>query len=484
MPPTNPNRRRIRWMQLSLRTLLLAMVLVSLAMWWYLRPRPAEMSIGGGYVLRTEQRTRQDETTGQPTTIRHGLAEIVDQHGRVRVRGRYQFDRPHGLWTWYDERGAQRLSGRCVDGRRDGVWTGWHANGGRQFAVTHGVAMSLGKGQLVPWTDDLAANHRQMQEQAADQFQVAVAPLALVAWRDGPAATWWDNGRPQSRGSYRHDRREGHWTFWDREGRRLASGSFASGERQGTWQVWDGSAGRETTVYYVRGVRYPPLEQLTGRLIEHISTGDAERRARALRLAVQLKSDGLSVLQAAIGSSDEQLRRMALAALVPLGPQALPLADELSGLAETEPGLRFESLLALWAADVTRRRATLERFLRLAAELPAAERPERLADLNQFELAGLEQLEVFLASREPQLRHTAFEAIACQVAPPRLNYAFQVTSGAVPGAYFARLGDVLQRAAGHPDPAIAAAAAELPKLPGVMPFGLMVPPVTDSGDLR
>lgn len=439
---TRRRRSWRRWRQLSLRSLLLSMVLVSLAMWWYLRPEPKESRLLGGLTIRRGVLTEKNPDTGEETLVNHGLAEVVDEHGRVQVRGYFERDEPTGKWTWFDEQGRPQLRGRCIEGRRVGVWTGLYPSGRRRFEVTFDKALRIFKGEMDSYSEEAAARYA---------IQTGEAPI-VSSWREGPARSWWENGVLCSEGSFARNRRNGLWKSWDRGGRLVATGGYLHGIRHGTWHLADAASDGMREVYYVNGIQYAPRDELLGTLTEQLRDAAPERRLRALLLIQAMGVDGLPGLRLALQSSDTRLRHGALGTLLRLGPAALPLADLMRRVAAEDAPLRFEALLACLAVDTQRRDTTLRSLLALAAKRPDRERAELLFRLNELPDSIVDDLEELLDDKDSETRRVAFEAVAVLYAPPYFP------ASPIPHPKARRLQAILQTSVSSRDPQVAAAA--------------------------
>jgi antitoxin component YwqK of YwqJK toxin-antitoxin module len=440
-------RRRRRWRQLSLRSLLLWMVLVSLAMWWYLRPVPKEIQLLGGLTLRRGVLTERDPNSGEETLINHGLAEIVDERGRVWVRGYFDHDQPSGKWTWFDEQGRQMLRGRYIEGRRIGVWTGLYPSGRRRFEVTYGKALQPVKGELVPYSDEAAAEYRR---------QSGEAPV-VMSWREGPARSWWDNGVLSSDGSFAMNRRSGTWKFWDQDGQLVSQGGYRRGIRHGSWLVKDSSSDGLREAYYIDDVQYAARDALLRTLAGQLRDDNPERRFRALLMIQAMETDGLPALRLALSSPDIGVRRGALSTLMRLGPAAQPLADLAWKLAEKGSPLRFEAMLACLAMEESQSKTTLRGLLALAAEHPGEERVWLLYRLSDLPESVVDDLEDLLDDEDSATRHRAFEALTAMFVAPFFP------AGPIPSPRNDRLEAILQRSVNSRDPQVAAAAKAMAK---------------------
>lgn len=439
-----PRRRRYRWLQLSLRTLLLATVLTSLGMWWFLRARPQETKLSGGYLVRSEVRSLEDAETAERREIQHGRVELVDQHGRVRVRGYLDRDRTAGEWTFYDPSGRRRQRGECEAGRRVGVWDSWHANGRKAAELSYGRALQLRKNVLVPFT----AEARKRPQYAA---------ATVVAVRDGPARTWWPNGRLRSEGNYRLDQRHGEWTFWDSGGRQREHGRFEEGVRQGEWEVWDEHVGGHVRCFYLDGECLPPLPRWIEQLTQFIEQGDPAVRIEAVREAGRLGHHGLPAIRSALHSPDLMVRRVALNFVVEMGESAQPLVADLeqSDAGESDAD-RFTRLLARFAAEPKSGEVAFGELLELVSAAPPRERVERQRSLNRLGQPAIELLEARLRRDDIPQRRQAFETLVVMF-DPWYVWGFDMDPRIRP--HHVRMAAILREAVKHPDPLIAEAAA-------------------------
>jgi len=61
--------------------------------------------------------------------------------------------------------------------------------------------------------------------------------------RQGPARTWYDDGRPWTEASFREGLRDGPFVEWHRSGAKAREGAYAAGAKTGAWIV-RGESGR------------------------------------------------------------------------------------------------------------------------------------------------------------------------------------------------------------------------------------------------
>jgi len=77
--------------------------------------------------------------------------------------------------------------------------------------------------------------------------------------RDGPARTFYDDGRLAKAAAFRHGRLHGSFTEWHRNGRPARAGAYRDGEREGEWTLWYESGRVEEECGYDRGERHGPF---------------------------------------------------------------------------------------------------------------------------------------------------------------------------------------------------------------------------------
>jgi hypothetical protein len=107
-------------------------------------------------------------------------------------------------------------------------------------------------------------------------FEVACERPDLPAERrrEGPARTYYEDGRLAEEAGYRDGRRHGPFTEWHRNGRVARSGAWEDGLRAGTWRLY-GERGQleEESSYDRRG-------ELHGRFIAYWPTGKRKAEGR------------------------------------------------------------------------------------------------------------------------------------------------------------------------------------------------------------
>lgn len=102
-----------RWLQFSVRSVLLLTAAVAILSAWLIAPEARNRTLGRANVRIREAFVRQiDPKTKQPTAVPHGRWELFDEHGVLRIRGQYENGKPAGKWTFYDVEGNPLLPPR------------------------------------------------------------------------------------------------------------------------------------------------------------------------------------------------------------------------------------------------------------------------------------------------------------------------------------------------------------------------------------
>lgn len=350
--PKNPRRR---WLQFGLRTILLVIFVVAVALAWLTRPETLEEVVAGG-ALRIERQVIRD---GEDLVLNHGRWRLFDADDGPLATGVYSRGEASGTWTILDAASETALRGECRRGKREGLWTAFHPDGTKQYEVTFAAGLP-----------------------------------------QGPAAGWWPDGSPRWQGAFRDGEREGAWSYWDEAGTLRAQGQYVAGREEGPWRSWDAAGNELPAETYVAGRVVPPdaatilahwKERLVGddaaaraeaawalarigppalpALKEVATEGDAAARATAAEVLGTIRpvSPGaVSVLAAALRDDDSAVVRSAAEALRRMGPAAEGALAELrrrvSG--ETDESL-LEELLAATASIAPGDAESIRRLLLL-----------------------------------------------------------------------------------------------------------------------
>ena len=76
-----------------------------------------------------------------------------------------------------------------------------------------------------------------------------------VAFREGPVAFLYPNGKKRAVGTYAGGRLHGDYTEYAENGRRIGHGSYKNGKRTGTWTFWWPNGKKQSKGAFVRGER-------------------------------------------------------------------------------------------------------------------------------------------------------------------------------------------------------------------------------------
>jgi antitoxin component YwqK of YwqJK toxin-antitoxin module len=279
-------RRRRRWLQFSLRSMLLLTTLASVCMWWYLRPGPLERLLPDGMKLRVPVVVIENEKTKGNVSKNHGPLVVLDRHGRTLAKGYYDNDQPAGYWTYYHLDGRKALAGPCVEGCRTGAWTAWDESGRKRAEVEHGEP-----------------GHAFMGEWLGKSVGMG-GEMSKVAAREGPARQWWDNGQSRTEGNFQQDQGHGPWVFWNRDGMKVAAGQLRHGVRHGKWTITNEKSSQSREVQYVHGRETPKIESLLAELEVQLQSDQWHVRHDAVTALGLLGSDGVPLLAKTLKAND------------------------------------------------------------------------------------------------------------------------------------------------------------------------------------
>jgi len=409
-------RRRRRWLQFSLRFLLLLITLAAVGCWWFLRPESQDLPLAGG-AMKVRQQYRMGAGDKR---IRSGRWLLLDPDDRVRAKGRYAADRPHGWWTVYHENGGKALQGRCSRGARIGTWKSWYPTGQIQ------AQWECERGQQPKW----------------DSRTTEIGP----SLRSGPVRVWWPNGQLRFEGQYVDDEEDGDWTYYDREGRKTAEGPYRRGCRHGIWSLWDKPGGKPRRVAFAFGGPVKDLEKALAKATTDLSDGDLAAKLAAARSLERLAPFSVRELIGILSSEDSSTRLLAVRTLGRLGEEAvdaLPHVERL--LADKERRVRLHAHLAallidrqhsrdryasfsgvldqcdvrtvidalgrIIPAEHPSRPAVYQRLIELAAGDDGKLREDALERLAQLDLSGLPMLEESLDDRDVAVRSAALDVV-------------------------------------------------------------------------
>ena len=297
-PPEKPSKRR--FMQFSLRTLLLLTIVSAIALAIWRRPDTKEETHAGGAVKIVKQiRLRKyDDLTfaeqaarGAPgslayeppefITVLHGDWTLSDREGNTRVAGGFYDDSAHGWWTYRDPTGQKRREGRMEKGKPIGEWQSWYAGG----AVRSRTRFEDGK-------------------------------------RQGTTTNWWPGGAERSSGKYEAGDRVGTWTFHNAASAKVAEGAYEAGQPHGRWTYYDGDGELTRTVEYRRGFLDPEATQAVRQILQLAAGGDIPPGYDPLWQLGRYGPAAVEALAEALAHENVRVRRVAAAALLNLGKDA------------------------------------------------------------------------------------------------------------------------------------------------------------------
>ena len=356
---SRPERQRwVAWrrLQFSLRTLMVLMVLAGVGVSWWLRPQPEERVLPGGLKLRSTLLVENE------VSYRHGRWEVVDKHGRVLCRGRYQKDIPTGMWSYYHPNGRLAARGEATEGVRSGEWTYWWPNGRQQAVVRYGKSLSTAPAKF---TGELVA-----------------------ANREGACKLWWENGQLRAAGEYQRDQRHGPWTLHHSSVALAGKGSFRMGRRHGPWSLRsDAQAPAERVVFYINGVDVGSPSTVEPRIRSAVTEMmKSNRPAPAVEFLTSLGALEVEALAGGLEAERAVTRRAVAVALSQLAVEARgserlvrgyfersrqsdEFGDAALALLAVTPGLQIEPFaeLAKWADRQTpqTRNDSMERVLQI-----------------------------------------------------------------------------------------------------------------------
>lgn len=340
-PKSKPRRR---WLQFSMRGVLLFTVAAAVLSAWFIAPAERFRDFGRrGANVREEYVREIDPHTKQGVPVLHGRWQLIDEQGLVRVEGHIAHEKPSGRWTVLDAEGYPVIDGYAHDGLRVGDWTAWHGpNQPRsqgQFALSRCGKFESYGGYCI-YVSYIAPAWR--------TWEIA------VSLRTGETKVWWPNGQPRLTGSYAPNpapidartasdllRREepelsnvawqspvretpaplemaeGGWSTFDNQGRLMSQGSYRDGRRSGAWRFASGDAVK--TVHYVAGEEVEDLEAEIARLTAQLQSAAFRERHRAMWRLLQLGDVVRPQLLAWLNGDDLERARMAAGALAQVG---------------------------------------------------------------------------------------------------------------------------------------------------------------------
>lgn len=394
-------KRRRRWLQFSIRSLLVLTVIVGAVCAWFLRPKQRERELAGGAMRVREQfLTVPISNSHQSLDVRHGRWELLDRSGRKRVKGRYEREWQHGWWTIYHDNGRKAIQGYCRYGAPVGKWKMWFVDGT----------------QHAEYEFSLRSRPRHTDGDPLKHPGIPMLPgssLPPVAGRSGPTRVWWPNGNLRLEGEYRDDLRHGHWTLYDSAGNKTAAGPYRKGQRHGTWTFWGGQAKPSRKLAYAYDRPLPDVDELLASNARQLDEGDLSARLVAARQLEALGPFALPVLTDALSHHEPDVRVLALRALFLLGPDvrsALPRIEDLDN--DREPiKVHRNAKLAIYSIDQERRGAIVRKFLGRATIAADDERRTIVQLLGRLDRSVFPFLELALDDSDVGIRLAVIDVL-------------------------------------------------------------------------
>ena len=340
-PTPRPRKRRLRWSQFGLRTLMLFTLAAAVASWWYTQPEWLTTPHAGGALTIHEQVRRDDEDL----PIRDGRWIVHDEADRRRAAGHYAGETPRGSWTYYHAAGQPALSGKVAAGRPEGEWIARHADG-------------------LPW---IVAHY----EQGA---------------LSGEYREFHANGQLQASGQYADGRREGLWTRYDESGRKREEGTYSVDREEGTWRFWDDAGNELASREYGAGRELPEASAAIARWIDKLRSADAAAQGEAAWALSRVGRESVPPLRTLLREGATAERARAAATLGMLRGEATAAVDDLAAAVtdDEDSAVRCAAAVALGQIGPAAKSAApvLERLA--ASDLPG------MADAAQGALAAIE----------------------------------------------------------------------------------------------
>jgi antitoxin component YwqK of YwqJK toxin-antitoxin module len=433
--PQPKNRRR--WLQFRLRTLLWAMTVCAIVVWFW-RPQPPETVETGGLRIQA-RRTKIDRVfpgKEEPVTFEQdvlaGPVTLKDEHGRRLALGMAAGGEPVGTWRYYydDGRVSQRLE--LEEGKFVGQTIAYDERGWKRAALTLSGA---------------GANEVTMPS----ELQIDVEPLQL---RRGEVQAWWPNGKLRHTGQFADDAAEGTWQFFDERGQLLAAGEFRRGLRSGAWQERDGN-GELATAHYHRGLKIDEIKTRLAEAERQLASDNARAQLGAIRELGRLGTGGAERLQALLKQDDALLVCAALAALAEM--DAREAADSIAPLTnDARTSVRAAALAALVDLDAEARYASFRQLLLHVQQHRRRTRELQLAGLGGLTRRHLDTCAKLLDDDDAAVRYAALWRLIDCAGKLREESDQQASLPAI-----AAIKRIAEQAAEHRDPWVRRAAREV-----------------------
>lgn len=254
-----PRKRRRRWFQFGISSLLVFTTLFALALGWWIAPFEREIEPDVGYFVgyldhnvpdpaeaerAFDERRRnlrevctfRRDLWGKP--IKHGVATLWDAEGnKVRER-HWSWGRLHGKEVGWNSSGQKVLEAEYRRGTAHGTWTHFGPDGTRLSVYEYRDGGLLRQTDFL--SDGKVVRDYGTPQQSVDgpcvetRFDLAGNKIEQIAFRDGstrhgPATGWYPAGEMRYRGAWKDGREQGQWAWWRPNGDSYALATFDQG---------------------------------------------------------------------------------------------------------------------------------------------------------------------------------------------------------------------------------------------------------------
>ncbi len=213
----------------------------------------------------------------------HGAYERFHENGQVAERGRSERGRRVGTWTRWSRRGVKTDEGPYVDGVKQGEWTRYHGQRGYKYEVER-YAKDMKNGPAATFAEDgelrYEGQHVDGERSGTWRFyrdgKLSAERTYVKGVEEGVTRHFGDDGEVRSTQEYRGGKKEGAYQSWGRsDGKRYLDvvTRYVADAQDGVRKDYrsDGLLERETT--YRAGKKH-------GRYVEFGRTKDGAAYAR------------------------------------------------------------------------------------------------------------------------------------------------------------------------------------------------------------
>ncbi len=454
--PTANSKPPRRWLQFSMRGVLLFTLGAAILSAWLIAPRERFRALGKSSAkVREEFRRVTDPNTKQGVPVLNGRWELFDERGLLRIRGQVDDGALTGRWTYYDESGETLLDGHAYQGLRIGLWTAWHGAGPtesqthyelashidheRSTSYGNGFAGAIGFGsEMLQWRRwempvSVRAGEAKLwwpngQQRMVGAYAPNSEPITLAA-----AAAWIRRGEPPMEATFGNgpgrpaatslEMLEGPWTTFDEQGRETSAGNFRHGVRDGQWRIASHSGNARREVTYVAGQEIESPSEQIERLTNELNAPKFRDRHRAMWRLMQLGDLVRPQLLPWLQGDNLERQRMAagaLAQLAPRDPESLEAIVAVTVDAKAPRDLRLSILETLGRQSVKSDAAAKQIAVLTSSDEPDLElrNAARLASVALSPVTFFDMVEQYLidfAGADPRASDTAFTSLNSSV---------------------------------------------------------------------